>query len=84
MSEVKVEIDCIDCNGDGWTVPYGPNGYEAQEKCETCNGSKKIMIDKVCCFCEEDLSSADSKQYEVYEGHLWCIPCYVTESDIGE
>jgi DnaJ-class molecular chaperone len=46
MSVFKVEIDCVDCNGDGWTVPYGPNGYEAQEKCETCNGKKKIMVDE--------------------------------------
>jgi DnaJ-class molecular chaperone len=45
MSVVTVEIDCIDCGGEGWTVPYGPNGYEAQEKCVTCNGMKKIKVD---------------------------------------
>lgn len=44
MDEVKVEIVCYDCNGDGFTVPYGPNGYEAQENCETCKGTKKVIV----------------------------------------
>lgn len=46
MSEIKIEIDCISCDGDGFTVPYGPNGYEAQETCDTCKGAKKMLVDE--------------------------------------
>lgn len=42
---MKIEIDCVACDGEGWSVPYGPNGYEPQETCTTCNGAKKILID---------------------------------------
>jgi DnaJ-class molecular chaperone len=41
----QVEIDCFNCDGAGWTVTHRWSGYPEQETCETCNGSKKLMVD---------------------------------------
>lgn len=43
---MKIEIECPGCAGDGFTVPYGPNGYEPQEVCENCNGTGKISVEE--------------------------------------
>lgn len=82
---MKIEMECPGCAGDGFNVPYGPNGYEPQEVCTACDGKGTVLIDKQCCFCKKDLSDADESKYERdNDGFIWCIPCFDRESDTGE
>lgn len=45
MSTAEVEMECFNCDGKGWTVTHQWSGYPEQERCETCDGSKKLMVD---------------------------------------
>ncbi|MWV44802.1 hypothetical protein GRF59_14370 [Paenibacillus sp. HJL G12] len=38
------EIDCYNCDGEGWYVTSDWWGPE-QIQCEVCKGNKKIMVD---------------------------------------
>lgn len=44
----QVEIDCIDCEGTGWTISYDYNNKNLPEQitCDTCVGQKKITVDE--------------------------------------
>jgi hypothetical protein len=40
-----VEFTCYNCDGTGWQIYYD-NGCSNREKCEVCDGKKKISVPK--------------------------------------
>jgi len=61
MNSELVEIDCINCDGDGWVLGQD-NNLPIQETCFMCDGRKKLRVEKS--FAEYYLKSAGDNDVE--------------------